>query len=265
MSDLMIVLLGIVLIYMIAPFILTRICNWGVFTKGKSSTGFALTFDDGPDPNYTPELLDLLKSYDAKATFFVLGAKAEKYPELIERMHREGHQIAIHNYVHEANWFMSPWTVRREQIERTADVVERITGERPTYYRPPWGLLNLGDLVLTRKSYRLVLWSVMVGDWRITCSSKELTARLLGKIRPGSIVVLHDSGDTLGADIEAPRQMLEGLGEVMREIQLRGWTCLRTDELLRSRTGDTECAGGPVQKGNPSRKTKYKKGYASTP
>lgn len=224
--------IDVMILYMIVPFILTRICRWGVHSKGKVAKGIAFTFDDGPDPCYTPKLLDLLKEREVKATFFVLGSKAEKYPELIQLMYREGHQIGIHNYTHTSNWILSPWTSKREQADRTADIVERITGERPIFYRPPWGLLNLGDLLLMRKSYRIALWSVIVGDWKLSVSAEKMKRALLKRIKPGSIVVLHDSGDTLGADEEAPRHMIAVLKEVLEEIQMKGLKCLRTDELL---------------------------------
>ncbi|NEW09092.1 polysaccharide deacetylase family protein [Paenibacillus sp. SYP-B3998] len=238
MIQMLIVLsIDVMILYMIVPFILTRIYGWGVFSKGKVAKEIAFTFDDGPDPRYTPELLILLKEHDVKATFFVLGSKAEKYPELIQLMHQEGHQIGIHNYVHTSNWILSPWASKREQADRTADIVERITGERPTFYRPPWGLLNLGDLLLMRKFYRIALWSVMVGDWKPSVSSEQMKRTLLKKIKPGSIVVLHDSGDTLGADVEAPQRMIIGLKEVLKEVRTKGLKCLRTDALLDKEAG----------------------------
>lgn len=218
--------------YMILPFILTRICGIGVYKTGKSPTKIAFTFDDGPDPRYTPELLDVLNEHGVKATFFVLGSKAEKYPELIRRIHQEGHQIGIHNYVHKANWIMSPGQIRRWQVERSADIVEQITGDRPVYYRPPWGLLNLGDFLFLRRSYRIVLWSVMAGDWKKSTSPNKLNHVLLNKISPGTIIVLHDSGDTFGADEHAPARMIQGLRKGLKEIRMKGYECVRIDELL---------------------------------
>lgn len=219
-------------IYMIIPYLISRILGLGVFSKGKQAKQVAFTFDDGPDPNYTPKLLDLLKKHRVKATFFVLGSKAEKYPELTKRIHQEGHQIGIHNYKHIANWLMSPWKIKRQQVERSAEIIKNITGERPTYYRPPWGILNLGDFFWLRKSYRIVLWSVMAQDWSQRSGGGKLKDKLLKNIKPGSIVLLHDSGDTLGADEHAPKHMLEGLQEVIQEIHRQGYQCFRTDELL---------------------------------
>lgn len=220
------------ILYMLVPFIITRVCGWGVLTKGKQVNGIAFTFDDGPDPCYTPQLLDLLQAYRAKATFFVIGSKAEAHPKLILRMHQEGHQIGIHNYTHTSNWFLTPWSTKREQVDQTASIIEQITGERPIFYRPPWGLLNLGDFVWLRKCYEVTLWSVMVGDWKCSVRAEQIKRKLLRRMKPGSIVVLHDSGDTLGACENSPRYMIEALEEVLEEIQSKGWVCLRTDELL---------------------------------
>ncbi|GAA3404680.1 polysaccharide deacetylase family protein [Paenibacillus hodogayensis] len=220
-------------IYMIVPWIATRIFAIGVFRKGKLSSQVALTFDDGPDPAYTPVLLDLLRRHGAKATFFVLGSKAERYPDLIERIHRDGHQIGIHNYSHKSNWFMSPWTVRRKQADRSADIVASITGTKPVVYRPPWGVLNVFDLFLL-KSYTVVLWSVMPKDWRSRVGRTKLKSRLLSRIREGSVVLLHDSGDTFGADADAPGYMLNALDEVLASMKQRGLEPVRVDELLNS-------------------------------
>lgn len=233
MQQILILFVLFVFAYMLVPFFMTRICGFGVCSRGRRADQIAFTFDDGPDPEYTPKLLDLLREKDIKATFFVLGSKAEKFPELIRRIHREGHQIGIHNYTHHLpNWLMTPWFIRQHHVEQTAEIVERITGERPTLYRPPWGIMNAADLLFLRKSYRIVLWTVMGWDWKRQANADPLKQRLLHKIKPGSIVLLHDSGDTAGADEDAPEQMLEGLKEVLQEVRLRGYRCVRTDELL---------------------------------
>ncbi|WP_342663655.1 polysaccharide deacetylase family protein [Paenibacillus taiwanensis] len=217
---------------------MTRVCGIGVANQGKDQSKVALTFDDGPDPYYTPRLLDLLKEHRIKATFFVLGSRAELYPDLIKRMHTEGHQIGIHNYLHKSNWLMSPFCVRRRHIERSADIVEQITGERPTFYRPPWGLLNLGDLFLLRKSYRVVLWSVMGRDWKLQSDTTQWKRSITQQIQPGSIILLHDCGKTLGADEGAPGQMLAGLPSVLEDIRIKGFRCVRADEILTN----TKCS-----------------------
>ncbi|MFD0617720.1 polysaccharide deacetylase family protein [Paenibacillus sp. GCM10027629] len=251
MTVLQLVILFIV-IYMLAPFVITRICGLVVVRRGKATRQVAFTFDDGPNPTYTPRLLDLLQAHGVKATFFVLGSEAEKYPDIIQRMHQEGHQIGIHNYTHTTNWVMTPGEVKREQVDMSADIVERIIGERPTCYRPPWGILNLGDLFSfrSRSGYRIVLWSVMVGDWKRSTTAERLRSKLMRRITPGAIVVLHDSGETFGADAGAPLQMIAGLDAVLKEVRLQGYACVRVDEMLDPywRTRYQIGAGAPIMK-----------------
>ncbi|MCQ6279381.1 polysaccharide deacetylase family protein [Bacillus sp. EB600] len=225
----------LLVIYLFLPYLLTAGLGIGVLKRNDHSEKIAFTFDDGPNPIYTPQLLDLLKSYHIKATFFVLGSKAEKYPELIARIHEEGHLIGMHNYVHRSNWGMSPWAIRC-QLNKTAAIIEGITGIRPNYYRPPWGLLNLFDLLLMKK-YRIVHWSVMAEDWRSRGGSEKVKMRLLKNIKKGDVILLHDCGETWGADEDAPINTINALKMVLKEVTNRGLTCVRIDE-IETESGD---------------------------
>ncbi|MGN7761117.1 polysaccharide deacetylase family protein [Paenibacillus sp. 22594] len=217
--------------YAFIPGMISRIFGYRVFRKGTGRTEFALTFDDGPDPQYTPVLLDLLKRYGAKATFFVVGSHAESNPEIIKRMHEEGHLIGIHNYVHKTNWLMRPPTVKR-QIQRTDDIIYSITGERSTYYRPPWGIVNLFDFS-KRRQVQIVLWSAMFGDWKEKLGADRLTEKLISKLNPGEVMLLHDCGNTLGADPKAPEHMLIALERMLQEAERRGLRSIRIDEMIK--------------------------------
>ncbi|MCC3378864.1 polysaccharide deacetylase family protein [Paenibacillus farraposensis] len=216
--------------YAFIPALLSRLFGFRVFRRGKSEQEYALTFDDGPDPVYTPQLLDLLKRFDAKATFFVVGLNAEKHPELLQRMHEEGHLIGIHNYVHKSNWLMRPVTVRR-QIAQTEAVIRRVTGEGTTFYRPPWGIVNFFDISKSN-GRRIVLWSSMFGDWKASIGAKQLAERMLKKLRGGEVMLLHDCGTTLGADEEAPQNMLIALEELLTAAQERQMRSVRVDTLF---------------------------------
>ncbi|MEC0182905.1 polysaccharide deacetylase family protein [Paenibacillus peoriae] len=216
--------------YAFIPALVSRIFGFRVFRRGKSEQEFALTFDDGPDPVYTPQLLDLLKRFDAKATFFVVGINAEKHPELLKRMHDEGHLIGIHNYVHKSNWLMRPVTVRR-QIAQTEEIIHRVTGKGTTFYRPPWGIVNFFDISKTN-GRRIVLWSSMFGDWKASIGAKQLAERMLKKLRGGEVMLLHDCGTTLGADEEAPQNMLIALEELLMVAQERQLRSVRVDALF---------------------------------
>lgn len=221
-----IIVLGI---YTIIPTMLVRLFGLGVYREGRAERCMFLTFDDGPDPHYTPQLLDLLRRYDIKATFFVLGSNAEKYPDLVRRMHEEGHLIGLHNYSHWANAVMTPRRVRR-QIENAVKAVESITGEKPVYYRPPWGVINLFDFLLL-KQFRMVLWSLIVGDWRSRGGKVKIKHRLVSRVKNGSVIVLHDSGRTLGANTDAPGFMLQALQEFLDEMTEKQYTFLRVDAI----------------------------------
>lgn len=228
-------LLILFMVYAIIPRIITRFFWLRIFPKMRAGNKVALTFDDGPHPKYTPQLLDLLQKHEVKATFFVLGSQAAKYPDLIRRIHKEGHLIGIHNYYHQANWLLPPWQVRR-QVFRSAEIVREITGSAPVFYRPPWGLLTLFDLFLQSR-FRIVLWSVMVGDWNCRTDKETIKDKLLHRIKGGSVVVLHDSGETFGADQEAPDRMLRALEEVLQQIRLNRYDCVRLDEWMKKTEG----------------------------
>lgn len=217
--------------YAFIPGMISRIFGYRVFRKGIGKSEFALTFDDGPDPKFTPMLLDMLQRYGAKATFFVVGSNAERYPELIKRMHDEGHLIGIHNYVHKTNWLMRPATVRR-QIQRTTDIIYNITGEKSTYYRPPWGIVNLFD-ISKRRQVQIVLWSAMFGDWREKLGADRLAEKMISRLNPGEVMLLHDSGATLGADPDAPQNMLLALERTLLEAESRGLHSIRVDQMIK--------------------------------
>ncbi|WP_151737793.1 polysaccharide deacetylase family protein ['Paenibacillus yunnanensis' Narsing Rao et al. 2020] len=231
MQTLLLWLFYISTFYAFIPGLISRLFGYRVFRKGVGTKEFSLTFDDGPDPVYTPRLLDLLKRYNMKATFFVVGAHAERHPEIVKRMHDEGHLIGIHNYHHKTNWLMWPRTVKR-QIQRTDDIIYSITGERSTYYRPPWGIVNLFDFS-KRRQVQIVLWSAMFGDWKEKLGAERLTAKLLAKLNPGEVMLLHDCGRTPGADPKAPEQMLLALERMLQEVQRRGLCSIRIDEMIR--------------------------------
>ncbi|MFC5452466.1 polysaccharide deacetylase family protein [Paenibacillus aestuarii] len=231
-----IIIIVFIALYVILPFVITRILGIGVIRKGENSQEVAFTFDDGPNPVYTPLLLDLLRKYGVKATFFVLGEKAAAYPELIRRMQREGHLIGVHNYTHRMNILMPPWVVRQD-VKRSADVIKSITGKRPHYYRPPWGIFSLPDLLLIKR-YTFTIWSVMSFDWRRDTAEKKLKDKLMRQLaytlnlkKEGAIVLLHDCGNTWGADSEAPKYMLLALEKVLSELKSNAIHYVRLDQM----------------------------------
>ncbi|BDG34314.1 polysaccharide deacetylase family protein [Saccharococcus caldoxylosilyticus] len=208
-------LIGGILLYGIVPTIVIRKKKFRIYREGASENNIALTFDDGPDPYYTPKLLDLLKKHQVKATFFVVGNKAKQYPDIVRRMHEEGHEIGMHNYRHISNWLILPPFLEKG-LQKSADIIEDIIGKRPIYYRPPWGHFNLFT-PLVQKKYITVLWTYILGDWNAKLGTMELFRRLRNSMKGGAIIVLHDNGDALGADKRAPEQMLAALELLLKE------------------------------------------------
>ncbi|AST05725.1 polysaccharide deacetylase family protein [Anoxybacillus flavithermus] len=217
-------LIALFFIYSILPTLFIRMFSFRVQKKVKS--GVALTFDDGPDPVYTPQLLDLLKKYNVKATFFVVGWKAEKYPHLIKRMQEEGHTIGLHHYYHTSNWLLLP-LVTEWELERSARVIEYITGARPVYYRPPWGHINIWTLFMQKK-YKIVMWTYILGDWNASLGVDRLYERLMSSIEDGAIIVLHDSGSTIGADEHAPANTIATLERLFQHTNVK-WVKLNEE------------------------------------
>lgn len=207
------------LCYSVIPTVIIRNAGFKI-TKQIKGNGIALTFDDGPNPKYTVQLLDLLKKYDIKATFFVVGRKVVTYPETIKRMHLEGHTIGIHHFDHISSWILSPFHLRR-QIKKTEEAIKACTNERVTFYRPPWGHFNVFTPIISR-DFRVIMWSHIFGDWKVDNCKNTLLDQLRSATKPGSVLLLHDCGETLGADNEAPKYMLESLEIFLKECNQRG-------------------------------------------
>ncbi len=178
----------------------------------------ALTFDDGPDPRYTPKLLDGLAERDVKVSFFLTGENAEKYPELVERMQKEGHLIGNHTYSHLQLAGNNRDQFRRELV-RTNEIIKEITGEEVVYVRPPYGSWD--------KSFEEelnmfpVLWSIDPLDW-CTDNVSNIVKRVLSKAKENAIILMHDA---YPSTVTAALQIVDALRE-------EGYTFVTVDEIL---------------------------------
>jgi peptidoglycan/xylan/chitin deacetylase (PgdA/CDA1 family) len=177
----------------------------------------ALTFDDGPDPTDTPKLLDLLREKDVKATFFVVGKRADQYPEIVRRAWAEGHLIANHTWSHYSLFcFLMPGRLRAE-IERGSESIRSICGFRPRFFRSPVGLRHpLLAPYLEDAELEYVSWSIRTRD-TLTANSSVLARRILSKAASGDIILLHDH---LPRGAAAMREILP---RVIDELRDRGF------------------------------------------
>lgn len=152
----------------------------------------ALTIDDGPDPLVTPQVLDLLDRYGARATFFCIGDKAARYPELCRDIVRRGHAVENHSQHHRHHFsVMGPRGMARE-LQAAQDTLTAVTGQRPLFFRAPAGLRNpFLDPVLARQGLRLASWSVRGFDTRVG-DAAQVASRLLRGLESGAILLLHD-------------------------------------------------------------------------
>ena len=152
----------------------------------------AMTFDDGPSPQLTPRLLDILKERGIKATFFVVGQNAAEYPDVLLRMAGEGHEIANHSWSHPALTKLGAEGLRK-QIENTNDAIATVTGKRPVLMRPPYGATSsiLNKRLSEEYGLKVILWSVDPLDWRYR-NSNRVHNYIVQNTHPGAIILAHD-------------------------------------------------------------------------
>lgn len=211
------------LVYAPIPTVLARLCSLGAISRLPAGKRVCLTFDDGPDPRYTPQLLEILGKAGVKACFFVVGEKARKYPDLVKRIIAEGHEIGSHGFSHRNHWLMGPFGTIRE-IKKSFRAIEEIAGFSPDAFRPPWGLFNLSHLVSRLLlSYKAVLWSFMTWDWAKGSTPEVILKRVKRKMSDGSILVFHDSDTEPWAAAGSTRNMLKALPDILEEIKRRGY------------------------------------------
>ena len=160
----------------------------------RGRTQIALTIDDGPDPVYTPRMLDIFRDFAVKATFFVVGGAAEQYPELVVRMKKEGHDVGSHSYSHPYFHRLS-WTGAIREIQMSRWVLNRILGEECKLFRPPHGKLSLRSLVPAwAAGQQVVMWNVDLKDYR--ASAGEVEAQLdQTSLTSGDIILYHGIND----------------------------------------------------------------------
>jgi peptidoglycan/xylan/chitin deacetylase (PgdA/CDA1 family) len=178
----------------------------------------AITFDDGPNKSTTTVLLDGLKERGVKATFFLVGNKAEQNTELVKRMYEEGHLIGNHTYTHVQLCNVSD-SESYEEIVKTNEIIEQITGEAVQYIRPPYG--SYSNKLLMRINMTPVMWSIDPEDWN-TKDVNKVVKSVVENVKGGDIILLHDIYDTSVA----------AALEIIDELKARGFVFVTVDQLL---------------------------------
>ncbi len=183
-----------------------------------------LTFDDGPHPELTPRLLDILKESSARATFFPIGANVQKLSQIMTRIAEEGHEIGNHGWGHLKMTQLSLTAIRSEVV-RTSKAIKEAAGVEPTLFRPPHGLVNqrLRDAVMREGGLATVTWNLTCGDWR-RVTVDEIKRQILTQVRDGAVILMHDINP----------QTVQAMSEVVPELKRRGYIFMRVSELHKS-------------------------------
>lgn len=192
----------------------------------------ALSFDDGPDPQVTPEVLEILKAAGARASFFTIGRHLDEHPQIAQRIQADGHELGNHSYDHSRMLNFARPPAMQAEILRGARAVQKVNGKTSLpLYRPPVGLKNPPlARVVERLGLKIIAWSLHSHDTRLD-NPQAIAERVLSRVRPGDIILMHDGHDLPGrsrpATAEALRRILQGLRD-------KGLEVVTVSELLKA-------------------------------
>lgn len=179
---------------------------WHIDTSEKE---IFLTFDDGPTPEVTELVLDLLHTYHAQATFFCLGKNVAQHPFIYNRILREGHSVGNHTFNHLDGWKTPVFSYLRDVVRAKEHIHSRL-------FRPPYGRITPGQVAALKKKFTLVMWDVLSADFDYTNKPTRCLSHVLTHAKKGSIIVFHDSE-------KAKHNMLFALEGTLRELSLQGF------------------------------------------
>ena len=188
----------------------------------------ALTFDDGPDPRFTEDVLNVLNQYNVSGTFFLMGSRAIAYPEIVERINNEGHVIGNHTYFHPNLVKEADIPTLEREVTRTENTLNDIIDYRTSLFRPPYGFLY-NELVekLAEMQYLIIGWSVDSLDWEED-PPEVIASNVLDNVHPGAIILMHD-----GADWDGDRtNTIAALRQIIPALQKQGYEFVTVPKLL---------------------------------
>ena len=193
-------------------------------TEGKV---VALTYDDGPSSPYTNQLLDILDSYQVKATFFEIGRNIEKHPEIVKMIVARGDELANHSYSHKDMMF-KPREVLLSEIEKTDKLLQEVGVKQDSIsFRPPWGRrFVVLSYLLSQMHKKLIMWDVDSQDYEKTLTVEDIANRVIKNVRSGSIVVMHDGGGDRSRTVAATQI-------IVKDLLSKGYEFKTVSELLK--------------------------------
>lgn len=182
--------------------------QWKVVTKEPS---IYLTFDDGPTPGVTDWVLDKLKQYNAKATFFCIGKNVAAHPQLYQRIIQEGHEVGNHSYNHLNGWKYTS-NAYAQDVMKCAELVDS------KLFRPPYGKISPAQIMALKKDFKIVMWSVLSKDYHPGTSKERSLEITIKQLEKGDIIIMHDS-------LKAEQSMKYVLENLLILAQEKGWKC----------------------------------------
>jgi peptidoglycan/xylan/chitin deacetylase (PgdA/CDA1 family) len=221
---------GVLVAFIGVPYLVVKHLGAGVLRRGSArEPTIALTFDDGPNPETTPRVLDILARHDVRATFFMVGEAADAHPDLVRRVVAAGHEVGSHGYRHRHALFQRPPLTGFFDTRRAIQRLGRLLGRPTTFFRPPFGAYSWTVLLATRQAGAWpVHWTVESHDWHPRFAPANVVRKVLAEARPGGIIVMHDSGRGAAKTVLALDAVLDGLAALKLRPVLLSRMALRT-------------------------------------
>ena len=218
-------------LYLVVPWLTKSFLRRRLLARARRIGGVCLTFDDGPEPRSTRRILRLLEDTGAKATFFLLGRQAERYPELVREIVAAGSEVGEHGQDHRHAWKTGPLAYWRDLQQGRRSVAKALGAGEVKVYRPAFGEMNLLTLVyLALGRRRLVMWDVNPRDFEQETGA-EVAARVIKLLKPGSIILFHDGRADAAGD---PEVTVEAVRLVLADARRRGLRLVTASEAMAS-------------------------------